>query len=107
MRISIEETNLDSYWYSLDGGTTNFSITTLNGAISEVAWNAMPNGHLTLTFYAKDKGDNIGMNSVMITKDSPEEPTPTLPAIPGYDLYILIGLISIISAVLIHKRRKF
>ena len=103
--ISIEEDNLDSFWCSLDGGTTNITITALSGVISETAWNVLPNGHVTLTFYAKDEGGNIGQNSVLITKNSTEEPTPP-PAIPGYDLYLLIGAFSVISALLIRKRAK-
>jgi hypothetical protein len=105
--ISIEETNLDSYWYSLDGGITNMIISTLNGVIDESAWNTIPNGHLTLTFYAKDKGGNIGQSSVLITKNSPEEPQPIAsPAIPGYDLSLIIGVISVISIIIIRKRLK-
>jgi len=103
--ISIEETNLASYWYSLDGGTTNNTITALSGAISESAWNALPNGHVTLTLYARDEGGNIGQNSVLITKNSTEEPAPP-PVIPGYDLYLLIGMISVISTLKIRKRLK-
>lgn len=103
--ISIEETNLNSYWYSLDGGTTNFTISEVTGVISESVWNGLPNGHLTLTFYAKDETNNIGQSSVLITKNSPEEPTPP-PLIPGYDLYLLLGVFSVISTILIRKRLK-
>ena len=103
--ISIEEANLGSFWYSLDGGATNITITALSGAISEIEWNTLPNGHATLMFYAKDEGGNIGKNSVLITKNSTEEATPP-PGIPGYDLYFLIGVISVISTIFIRKRLK-
>ncbi|MFX1498868.1 MAG: hypothetical protein ACFFBH_15190 [Promethearchaeota archaeon] len=103
--ISIDEANLESYWYSLDGGATNISISSLNGVISESAWNSLPNGHVTLTFYARDKGGNIGQNSVLITKNTTEQ-TPTPPAIPGYNTFIIIGFLVIISTLLINKRFK-
>ena len=100
--ISIDEVNLDSYWYSFDGGATNYSISELSGATSESAWDALPNGHVTLTFYALDKAGNIGQKSIIITK---QVETPAPPAIPGYNVYFLIGLLSIAALILIKARK--
>ncbi len=103
--ITIDEINLHSYWYSLDGGITNISITELTGTISENEWIDLSNGHVTLTFYAKDEGGNVGSAHVLITKNAPEKSTPP-PAILGYDLSLIIGIFSIISILIIRKRLK-
>ena len=102
--ISIDETILDSFWYSLDDGQTNYTISELTGGISQSAWNSLSDGHITLRFYAKDEAGNVGQSSVTITKSTSSEPIP--PGIPGYDLYLLLGALSIISAILIRKRLK-
>ena len=94
---------MDSYWYSFDGGATNYSVTEFNGATSESAWDALPNGHVTLTFYALDKVGNIGQKSIIITK---LVETTTPPAIPGYNLFLLIGVLSIAILILI-KAKKY
>ena len=104
-KISIEEANLESFWYSLDGGIINISITELTGMISESEWNNLPNGYVTITFYARDEGGNIGKTSVIIIKNA-EEPPVSPPAIPGYDLYLLIGIISVITTLMLRKRFK-
>mgnify|MGYP001107749305 CR=1 FL=1 len=102
--ISIDETSLDSFWYSLDDGQTNYSISELTGGISQSAWDSLSDGHITLRFYAKDEAGNVGHNSVTITKSTSSEPIP--PGIPGYDLYLLLGTLSIISVLIIRKRSK-
>ncbi len=102
--ITIDETSLDSYWYSLDDGQTNHSISELTGAISQSAWNSLSDGHVTLRFYAKDEAGNVGQSSVTITKRTTSEPFP--PGIPGYDLYLLLGALSVVSILIIRKRLK-
>lgn len=104
--ISIEETNLKSYWYSLDGGTTNFTISELTGVISESAWNDLPNGHVTLTFYASDEGGNIGQAPVIITKNTTETPGTPPPGIPGYNLIALLGVTLAVTLILTKRKLK-
>jgi len=102
--ISIVESSLESYWYSLNDGLTNHTISELSGAINQVVWDFLSDGHLTLRFYAKDEAGNVGQSSVTITKRSTSEPIP--PGIPGYDLSLLLGVLGVISAVIIRKRVK-
>ena len=102
--ITIDETSLDSYWYSLDGGQTNHTISELTGAIDQAAWDSLSDGHLTLIFYAEDEAGNVGQSSMTITKRT--TPVPIPPGISGYDLYLLIGALSVISAFIIGKRLK-
>jgi len=100
--ITILETSLESYWYSFDDGLTNHSISELTGAISQSVWDTLPDGHVTLKFYAKDEAGNVGQSSVTITKRTTSEPLP--PGIPGYDIYLLLGALSVISLIIIRKR---
>ncbi|MFX1495848.1 MAG: hypothetical protein ACFFBZ_16310, partial [Promethearchaeota archaeon] len=66
--ISIIEANLDSSWYTLDDGMTNISFVNLIGFIDLGAWLPMPNGPITIKFYAKDTVGNVGFNNVTVIK---------------------------------------
>ena len=103
--ISIDELHSYEFWYSLDNGAHNYSITELVGALSQSSWDAIQDGIVTLRFYAEDEAGNVGESSVLITKRSTQTEQPP-PGIPGYDLYLLLGALSIISAILIRKRVK-
>ena len=101
--ISIDETSLDSFWYSLDDGQTNYSISELTGGISQSAWESLSDGHITLRFYAKDEAGNVGLTSVTITKSTSSESIP--PGIPGYDIIALVGVCCIVTLIIIIKKR--
>ena len=103
--ISIDESNLEEFWYTIDNGANNYTISSLTGAINQGAWDAASDGPVTIRFYARDDAGNTGTNSVMVAKIPSELPTPP-PGIPGYDIYLLIGALSVISALLIRKRVK-
>jgi len=66
--ISIIEKNLDSMWYTIDGGVTNYSISKLNGFIDQYAWIDAPLGPITIGFYGKDLANNTNYKEVVITK---------------------------------------
>ena len=66
--ISIIEKNLDSMWYTIDGGVTNYSISKLNGFIDQYAWIDAPLGPITIGFYGKDLANNTNYEEVVLTK---------------------------------------
>jgi len=66
--ISIEELNLDTFWYTLDGGTTNYTITGLTGTLNQFAWYALSVGSVTIRFYANDTAGNLGFKEVSVQK---------------------------------------
>jgi len=66
--ISINELNLDSTWYSLNGGV-NTTFTGLTGSINQTLWNALPGGNVSIRFYANDSAGNMGFAEVTIKKD--------------------------------------
>jgi len=102
--ISIIEPNLESFWYTIDEGITNFSISQFSGTINQTAWDAVPYGIITIRFYAKDLAENIGYKEIDIEKVEYKEGT----AISGYLLILIICLISIISVIRLFyfKRNK-
>jgi len=102
--ITVSEPNLDEIWYTIDGGTHNYTITETVGTINLAAWNLAPSGPVTLRFYARDLAGNVGMGFVIVVKTSAQQQPP--PGIPGYDLYILLGALSLISILIIKKRLK-
>jgi len=89
--IEITEPNLDSMWYTVDGGTTNNTITSLVGTIDQIVWNVLPYGVVTITFYANDTNGNVGSATVLVYKNAPITP----PGIPGINPILLITMISI------------
>ena len=67
--LSIVETNLDLIWYTLDGGITNISISSLSGTIDQTEWNKLGNGTVTIQFYTSDLAGLIGFSQVVVLKD--------------------------------------
>lgn len=102
--IDITELNLDTMWYTLDSGAHNFTITSTFGTINEALWDSLPNGLVTITFYASDLAGNIGSVSVIVTKNYP---TPPEPRIPGFSplLFITFSLLAIASISLYRKQK--
>ena len=66
--ISIIEPNLDKIWYSLDGGITNITITSLNGTINQTIWDSAPQGIITIRFFANDTNGYYSYKDVIVNK---------------------------------------
>jgi len=67
--VEITDDNLDTMWYTIDGGATNITFT-INGTIDQNNWTAFSDGPVTIFFYANDTGGNIGFDSVVVNKDT-------------------------------------
>jgi len=67
--LTITETNLDEIWYTLDGGTNNYT-GAASGSIDSTAWTNAGQGAVTITFYANDSAGNGDFASVVINKDT-------------------------------------
>jgi acylphosphatase len=92
--ITIAEANLDQYWYTLNGGSYIFIIST-TGIINSTEWGNLPDGSVEILFYANDTAGNEGSNSVTVTKDTTDPIiTITTPVVgvyngaPAYDITI-------------------
>jgi len=69
--ITVTDDHLESVWYSLDGGLTNYTITTNVTTINQTAWTALSEGLITITFYANDTLGNLSSEEITITKSIP------------------------------------
>ena len=68
--LTVVELNLDTMWYTLDGGLTNFIITEPTGMIDLDFWNSRPDGIVSIRFYANDTLGNVGYEDVTVRKDT-------------------------------------
>ncbi len=93
--IYINDANLDTMWYTIDGGITTITFTE-NGTISQSAWDALPEGNVVIKFYANDSVGSVSFQEVTVVKEFP-------PGIPGYDLLFLVGIISVMVCITIKK----
>ena len=57
-------------WYTIDGGLNNYTFTD-NGTINQAAWDALPEGSVTIRFYAVDIIGNIEFEEITVIKDIP------------------------------------
>jgi hypothetical protein len=107
--LTIIELNIYQLWFKINDSSTSHFISVVSGnnvfAMDSSIWDAIPDGHVLISFYMNDTVGNSGTISVTIIKDTSTSPPPT-PGIPGYDLAFLISVISIISVIIIAKRRK-
>ncbi len=106
-QITINELNLDTIWYTLDGGGTNYTITGLTGTFNQLAWEALSEGSVTIRFYANDSAGNIGFTDVEVIIEIPED-LDDLPIISFGNYYILFTFITItiLSFIILEKRKK-
>ena len=100
--VEISDANLDSMWYSLDGGVTNYSFTS-NGTINSAAWAALSGGSVTIIFYANDTLGHLASQSVTLIKSIPSGFDPIL-------LTVIIGSIAggvvIVAGIYIFMRKR-
>jgi hypothetical protein len=66
--VSIIDGNLNSTWYSLNGGE-NHSFTGSIGTINHTAWMDCEHGNVRLKFYANDTSANLDNEEIIIRKD--------------------------------------
>ena len=98
--LSIFEGNLDAIWYTLDGGLTNYSCST-SGQINLTLWESLPDGTVTIRFYANDTLGNL--NYLELTFEKQTEP----PTGNGYLIEIIllaVLLIAVIAATLTFRK---
>jgi len=101
--LSITEANLESTWYTINGGTTNHTFPGTIGTINQDAWTIALEGEISITFYARDRAGYIGTESVTVIKRIPSQ---SQPAISGYNMYVLLGIFSAVAIIFNKKLKK-
>jgi len=64
--LTIIEGNLNVSWYTIDSGLTNYTFIGLTGILDQ---GVLPNGTITIRFYANDTFGNLGYSEVAIQFD--------------------------------------
>lgn len=112
--VIINDPNLDTMWYSLDGGVVNITFT-VNGTIDETEWDKFVNATIVLTFFANDTAGNIGFKDIIIEKIISEpidnvSDDDSYPFLIEFIIYVVlintIVIISGISLIYIHKKKE-
>lgn len=101
--VTIKDEYLDLMWYTLDDGISNYEFIN-NGTINQEAWDALPNGEVSIRFYAQDKARNIVFGEVIIIKNVSKSEI-----IFGFNPLIIgsiMTLFCILSIKNIRKRKK-
>jgi len=93
-------------WYTIDEGLHNYTFTESMGSIDEAAWDALPDGSVTISFYARDMAGNEAFEEVSIIKGVYPDGLD-----PGVIVFIvvisIVGGIGVIAvAYLFLKKRK-
>jgi len=60
---------INTTWYTIDEGNTNFTFTGSTGTINQTAWGFQPNGTVNIQFYVNNSWGKIESNSVTVRKD--------------------------------------
>jgi parallel beta-helix repeat protein len=66
--VFINDTNLDTRWYSLDGGLINITFI-MNETFDAIEWDKLLNGTHTIIFYVNDTAGNINSDFIEIYLD--------------------------------------
>lgn len=61
---------IDTTWYTIDGGITNYTFSGLTGTVNQTEWDKKGNGTVTIRFYANDSWGFEAFNDVKIRKDT-------------------------------------
>ncbi len=99
--ISIIEENLVSTWYTLEGVAGTISFTGLNGTIHQGEWDSLPQGEISITFYAEDEVGNIGSESVIVLKRIQSQQR-----ISGYNISIILLGFFLVTIIMVVKKKK-
>ncbi|MHA1933140.1 MAG: DUF2341 domain-containing protein, partial [Promethearchaeota archaeon] len=67
--VTITGDNLDSTWYSLDGGLTKIFFSGSSGIIDQLEWDKLGHGIATISFYAKNSYGIIEQAEISVIKD--------------------------------------
>ena len=72
--------SINTTWYTVDKGFTNYTFKELTGTINQTAWSDQVNESIRIIFYANDSLGNIYENNIIVQKDiTPPNITILLP----------------------------
>lgn len=84
--VSIEEMYIDTSWYQLVGGSTNYTFTGISGKINQALWDEFGNEMITFRVFVNDTSGNLSYDEIEIFKDT-LEPYVYIISPQPYELY--------------------
>ncbi|MHA1987914.1 MAG: hypothetical protein ACW98D_14860 [Promethearchaeota archaeon] len=76
--VSINDpSGVNTSWYTIDDGSTNFTFSGSIGTINQTAWDSEGNGTISIRFYANDTIGNVNWEEVTVRQDA-EKPSITI-----------------------------
>ncbi|MHA1945997.1 MAG: right-handed parallel beta-helix repeat-containing protein [Candidatus Hodarchaeales archaeon] len=94
--IFIDEPDIESMWYTINGGITSIIFTQLTGTIDQALWSALPNGYVVIRFYFEDGWGRILSSDVVVIRNAanyiPSAPL-SLSVTPGDNYAIIYWII--------------
>lgn len=110
--LAITEVHLNSTWYTVNGSEVVYFSDT-SGLIDQVIWESLPNGSVSVQFFALDEVGNLGTAQVVVIKYVEPESSPLIesddPTVPGITIPLTIFQIISITVILIstsNRKRK-
>ena len=97
--ISVFDPHLHKIWYSIDDN--NIFISNFTGTVDQIIWESLPDGYITLRFYANNTLGNINFKEVIVIKDTSVDQQPQ---ILGYNFHIIL-IITILGIFLIIRNK--
>ena len=68
--VNFSDINLNSTWYTMDGGLTNVTLTENPGKIEQANWDLLEDGNITIRFCANDTVNNVAFKETVVHKDT-------------------------------------
>ncbi len=110
--LEITEVYLNCSWYTVNGSEKVY-FEGVSGVVDQTIWDSLPNGSVSVQFFALDEAGNLGTVEVVVTKFVGSEPSlpaeeTSDPTIPGITVFLmLLQIIVLLVPLIIHvKIRK-
>ncbi|MFX1497101.1 MAG: nitrous oxide reductase family maturation protein NosD [Promethearchaeota archaeon] len=96
--LTVSDLNLEQIWYTINNSGVKYYITK-NGTIDQDAWDALNDGNVIITFYARDIAWNNGSITINLIKDTSQIPGYGPPSLDLITIIIIVSLIVILVIV--------
>lgn len=97
---------VDTIWYTMDNGQTNITLSSLSGVLSQEEWELLPEGHITIIFYANDTVGNVGFNEVVIIKEISIPEPSNLFSNPLFYIFTISSTVLGIIILYLYKKKS-
>ncbi|MBY8986149.1 MAG: right-handed parallel beta-helix repeat-containing protein [Candidatus Lokiarchaeota archaeon] len=105
--IIFEEGNLAAFWYTIENSSLITIINNFNGTINQNLWDSLPEGQLTIRFYANDTLGQLTVKEIIVYKSLINDLEKLLETLSPIILTILISALGITIIVIAINKGAF